>query len=292
MEHLALVDGSGYIHRAYHALPKLTRRADGAHVGAVSGFSWMLWRMLKEFDRFGFGMRPSHLAVILDCRSKTARHHLYPAYKANRPPMDMELSGQFGLVERAIEAFNVACVKEEGIEADDLIATYARQARERGMEVTIFSGDKDFMQLVRPGVGLYDPIKEKHIGVEQVLEKFGVHPEFVVDVQALLGDTADNVPGVPGIGPKSAPLLIRQFGSLEDVLYAATVGDITAKKQAENLIAFASDARISKALVTLDEDAMTWTDIDEMAVRPPRRSMLLPFLEEMEFVELRKRIRI
>ena len=214
-DHLYLIDGSGYIFRAYHALPPLTRKSDGLPVGAVQGFCNMLWKLLKETSA---GDKPTHLAVVYDHSAKTFRNRIYPAYKAHRPEPPADLRPQFGLIRQATRAFNVACVEQEDYEADDLIATYARQASEAGATCRIVSSDKDLMQLVRPGVALLDTMKDKVIGESEVLAKFGVSPGRVVDVQALSGDSIDNVPGVPGIGEKSAGPIIAELGSLDPLI--------------------------------------------------------------------------
>jgi len=202
---LVLIDGSGYIFRAYHGLPPLTRQSDGLPVGAVSGFCNMLFRLIKENRGID---APTHLAVIFDAGSKTFRNDLYAGYKANRPPAPEDLIPQFPLIRRATEAFGVPAIELSGFEADDLIATYARIGVEAGLRVTIISSDKDLMQLITDQVLMMDPVKSTLVGHEQVLEKFGVPPSLVVDAQALIGDTADNVPGAPGIGVKTAAQLL------------------------------------------------------------------------------------
>ncbi len=214
-DHLYLIDGSGYIFRAYHALPPLTRKSDGLPVGAVQGFCNMLWKLLKETS---VREKPTHLAVIFDKSEKTFRKEIYPQYKSNRPEPAADLRPQFGLIRQATRAFNVSCVEQDNYEADDLIATYARQAAEAQATCRIVSSDKDLMQLIRPGVTLYDTMKDKEIGEPEVLEKFGVRPEKVIDVQSLSGDSVDNIPGVPGIGEKSAGPIISELGSLDALL--------------------------------------------------------------------------
>ena len=247
-DHVYLIDGSGYIFRAYHALPPLTRKSDGLPVGAVQGFCNMLWKLMKDMKA---GEKPTHLAVIFDKSEQTFRKRIYADYKAHRPDPPADLLPQFGLIRQATRAFNVACVEQDDYEADDLIATYARQAAEAGATVRIVSSDKDLMQLVRPGVRLYDTMKDKEIGEAEVFEKFGVKPDKVIDVQALAGDSVDNVPGVPGIGVKTGAQLITEYGDLETLLTRAP--EIKQPKRRENLIQFAEQARISKQLVTLDE---------------------------------------
>ena len=208
---LHLIDGSAYIFRAYHALPPLTRKSDGLPIGAVAGFCNMLWSQLTA-NKGNEG--PTHIACIFDYSSKTFRDDIYDKYKANRPELPEDLKPQFPLTREATRAFGVACYEQENYEADDIIATLARQAVEAGGEVTIISSDKDLMQLVGNGVEMLDAMKNKRIGVEQVEEKFGVKPDRVIDVQALAGDSVDNVPGAPGIGIKTAALLINEFGDL------------------------------------------------------------------------------
>src|SRR3989337_2850927 len=224
-----LIDGSGSISRAYHALPPLTRPSDGLPVGAVHGFCAMLWKLLRETGELA---PPTHFAVIFDYSAKTFRNDLFDGYKANRPEPPGDLIPQFPLVRDAVRAFNVACIEQEGYEADDLIATYAVQALAAGADVTIVSSDKDLMQLVRPGIRMYDTMKNKVIGEAEVLERFGVPPSKVIEVQALMGDSTDNVPGVPGIGVKTAALLINEYGGLDTLL--ARASEITQPKRRES----------------------------------------------------------
>ena len=212
---LHLIDGSAFIFRAYHALPPLTRKSDGLPVGAVAGFCNMLWKYVT--DEHGSDA-PTHAAVIFDHSAKTFRNEIYNAYKANRPDPPEDLRPQFPLTRDATRAFNIACIETEGYEADDIIAALACKARDAGGSVTIISSDKDLMQLVGDGVQMLDPIKGKPIGPDEVREKFGVGPDRVVDVQALAGDAVDNVPGAPGIGIKTAALLIQEYGDLETLL--------------------------------------------------------------------------
>ncbi len=283
--HLHLIDGSAYIFRAYHALPPLTRKSDGLPIGAVAGFCNMLWSQLannKGSDA------PTHIACVFDYSSKTFRDDIYDKYKANRPDLPEDLRPQFPLTREATKAFNVACLEMENYEADDIIATLARQAREAGGEVTIISSDKDLMQLVGGGVEMFDAMKSKRIGVEEVEEKFGVKPDRVIDVQALAGDSVDNVPGAPGIGIKTAALLINEYGDLETLLTRAE--EIKQPKRREALIENADLIRISKRLVTLDDHTpITWT-LDELEVKEPEPEPLLDFLGQMEFRTLTKRV--
>src|SRR5215217_4006044 len=211
-DHVFLVDGSGYIFRAYHALPPLTRKSDGLQINAVLGFCNMLWKLLNEMKP---EERPTHLAVVFDKSEKTFRTDFYPEYKAQRPDIPGDLIPQFPLIRDAVRAFDIPCLEQAGFEADDIIATYARLACEAQATATIVSSDKDLMQLVNDCVTMYDTMKDKRIGRAEVIEKFGVPPEKVIEVQALIGDSSDNVPGVPGIGVKTAAQLIGEFGDLE-----------------------------------------------------------------------------
>src|SRR5258707_13936334 len=216
-DHVFLVDGSSYIFRAYHALPPLNRKSDGLQVNAVLGFCNMLWKLLRDMPE---DTRPTHLAIIFDKSEVTFRNKLYPAYKALRPPTPDDLIPQFPLIREAVRAFDLPCLEQAGFEADDLIATYVRIACERGASATIVSSDKDLMQLVTDCVTMYDTMKDRRLGIAEVIEKFGVPPEKVVDVQALIGDSVDNVPGVAGVGPKAASTLIKVLGSLDQILSA------------------------------------------------------------------------
>ncbi len=282
---LFLVDGSGYIFRAYHALPPLTRKSDGLPVGAVAGFCNMLWKLLRETKG---AEAPTHLAVIFDASEKTFRNEMYDQYKAHRPPAPEDLIPQFALVREATRAFGVSCVELNGYEADDLIATYACAAEAAGGEAVIVSSDKDLMQLVRDKVAMFDPMKNIRIGRDQVIEKFGVPPEKVIDVQALIGDSVDNVPGAPGIGVKTAQALITEYGDLDTLL--ARAGEIKQDKRRQTLIDFADQIRLSRQLVTLVCDAPMPETIDSMAVRDPDPATLAAFLELMEFRTLAKRV--
>ncbi|MGZ5926491.1 MAG: DNA polymerase I, partial [Rhizomicrobium sp.] len=285
-DHLYLIDGSGYLFRAYHALPPLTRKSDGLPVGAVSGYCNMLWKLLGDMKA---GEAPSHLAVIFDASEKTFRNQIYKEYKAHRPPAPEDLIPQFPLVRDATRAFGVSCVEMNGYEADDLIATYARLAREAGARCTIVSSDKDLMQLVVDGkVELYDTMKNKRIASAEVLEKFGVTPDKVVQVQALAGDSTDNIPGVRGIGIKTAAELIGQYGDIENLLKRA--GEIKQNKRRETLIENAENARISLRLVTLDQKVPIKEQLGEFAVHEPDAKELIAFLKAMEFSSITKRV--
>ncbi len=283
--HVYLIDGSGYIFRAFHALPPLTRPSDGLPVGAVHGFCAMLWKLIRESK---VSEAPTHIAVIFDAGRETFRNKIYPEYKAHRPPPPEELVPQFPLIRDAVKAFNVASIEMDGYEADDLIATYARDVVNAGGDATIISSDKDLMQLIRPGVVMFDGMKAKKIGPDEVREKFGVAPDKVIDVQSLAGDSTDNVPGVPGIGVKTAAELIGEYGDLDTLL--ARAGEIKQPKRREKLIEFAEQARISRELVTLKQDVPTEIGIERFALREPIPETLLGFLREMEFNSLTKRI--
>ncbi len=287
-DHLFLVDGSGYIFRAYHALPPLTRKTDGLPVGAVSGFCNMLWKLLKDARNTDVGVVPTHFAVIFDYSSKTFRNELYPEYKANRTAPPEDLVPQFGLIRQATRAFNLPCVEKAGFEADDLIATYARLAEQAGGDVTIVSSDKDLMQLVTPSVSMYDSMKDKQISIPEVIEKWGVPPEKMIDLQSLTGDSTDNVPGIPGIGPKTAAQLLEEFGDLDTLL--ARASEIKQNKRRENIIAFAGQTKISRELVTLKTDVPLDVDLDALVLEPQNGPKLIGFLKAMEFTSLTRRV--
>src|SRR5580698_2301217 len=287
-DHLYLIDGSGYLFRAYHALPPLTRKSDGLPVGAVSGYCNMPWKLLEDMKA---GEAPSHLAVIFDHSEKTFRNEIYKEYKAHRPPPPEDLIPQFPLVRDATRAFGISCVEMAGYEADDLIATYARMAREAGARCTIISSDKDLMQLVVDGkVELLDTMKNKRIASAEVMEKFGVGPDKVIEVQALAGDSTDNVPGVRGIGIKTAAELINTYGDVETLLKRA--GEIKQNKRRETLIENADKARISLKLVTLDAQVPINEKLEEFAVREPRATELIAFLKAMEFGTITRRVAV
>lgn len=283
-DHLFLVDGSGYIFRAYHALPPLTRKSDGLQVNAVLGFCNMLWKLLAEMK----DDKPTHLAVIFDKSEKTFRTEMYPQYKAHRPDLPEDLRPQFPLIRDAVRAFEIPCLEQAGFEADDLIATYARLAIEAKATTTIVSSDKDLMQLVGNGVTMYDTMKDKRIGAAEVMEKFGVGPDKVIEVQALIGDSSDNVPGVPGIGVKTAAQLIGEYGDLETLLKRAS--EIKQDKRRQTLIDNAELARISKKLVTLDNKVPLDVEVDQLAVHEPDYKNLIAFLKAMEFSTITRRV--
>jgi DNA polymerase-1 len=283
--HLHLIDGSAFIFRAYHALPPLTRKSDGLPIGAVSGFC----NMLQKYVEGNHGPdAPTHIAVIFDKGSHTFRNDMYDQYKANREEMPEDLRPQIPLTRQATEAFNIACKEKEGFEADDIIATLSEQARDAGGRVTIISSDKDLMQLVGGGVEMLDAMKSRRIDRDGVFEKFGVWPERVVDVQALAGDSVDNVPGAPGIGIKTAAMLINEFGSLEELLNRAE--EITQPKRRQTLIDKRDQIELSKKLVLLDANTPLDFSLDDLEVRDPDPERLMTFLTEMEFRTLTKRI--
>src|SRR5438477_6205143 len=284
-DHVFLVDGSSYIFRAYHALPPLTRKSDGLQLNAVYGFCNMLWKLLRDMKP---EERPTHLAVVFDKSEKTFRTEFYPDYKAHRPDPPDDLIPQFAFIREAVRAFDLPCLEQGGFEADDLIATYARQAGEHGATTTIVSSDKDLMQLVTDKVTMFDTMKDRRIGIAEVIEKFGVPPEKVVEVQALAGDSTDNVPGVPGIGVKTAAQLIVEYGDLETLLNRA--GEIKQPKRREALIENAEKARISRQLVLLDDKVELEVPLAELAVHEPDARKLIAFLKAMEFSTLTRRV--
>ncbi len=284
-DHVFLVDGSSYIFRAYHALPPLTRKSDGLQVNAVLGFCNMLWKLLREMPKDN---QPTHLGIVFDKSEVTFRNKLYSDYKAHRSPAPDDLIPQFALIREAVRAFELPCLEQSGFEADDLIATYVREACERGATATIVSSDKDLMQLVTDCVTMYDTMKDRRIGIPEVIEKFGVPPEKVVEVQALAGISVDNVPGVPGIGVKTAAQLIIEYGDLETLLNRA--GEIKQPKRREALIENAEKARLSKQLVMLDDKVKLDVPLDELAVHEPDSRKLIAFLKALEFSTLTRRV--
>jgi len=284
-DHVFLVDGSGYIFRAYHALPPINRKSDGLQLNAVFGFCNMLWKLLRDLKDED---KPTHLAVIFDKSEKTFRTEMYPDYKAHRPEPPDDLRPQFKYVREAVQAFDLPCLEQDCFEADDLIATYVRQASEAGATATIVSSDKDLMQLVTDRVIMFDSMKDKKIGRAEVIEKFGVPPEKVIEVQSLIGDSTDNVPGVPGIGVKTAAQLIGEYGDLETLL--ARAPEIKQEKRRQSLIEHAEAARLSKKLVTLDDHVKLDTPIGDLAVHDPDYKRLIAFLKAMEFNGLMRRV--
>jgi DNA polymerase I len=284
-DHIFLVDGSSYIFRAYHALPPLHRKSDGLQVNAVLGFCNMLWKLLRDMKP---EERPTHLAVVFDKSERTFRNEMYSEYKANRTEPPDDLRPQFGLIREAVRAFDLPCLEQSGFEADDLIATYVRLACEADASATIVASDKDLMQLVNDCVVMYDTMKDRRIGIPEVVEKFGVPPEKVIEVQALIGDSTDNVPGVPGIGVKTAAQLICEYGDLETLL--ARAPEIKQEKRRQALIENAELARLSKKLVTLDAHVALDVPLADLAVHEPDYKQLVAFLKAMEFGTLTRRV--
>jgi DNA polymerase I len=284
-DHVFLVDGSGYIFRAYHALPPINRKSDGLQLNAVFGFCNMLWKLLRDMKADD---KPTHLAVVFDLSERTFRTEMYPEYKAHRPDPPDDLRPQFPLIRDAVHAFDLPCLEQKGFEADDLIATYARLASEAGATTSIVSSDKDLMQLVNERVTMFDTMKDKKIGRAEVIEKFGVPPEKVIEVQALIGDSTDNVPGVPGIGVKTAAQLIGEYGDLETLLKRAA--EIKQDKRRQSLLENADKARLSKKLVTLDTQVKLDVPIGDLAVHEPDYKKLIAFLKAMEFSSLTRRV--
>ncbi|HWI85661.1 MAG TPA: 5'-3' exonuclease H3TH domain-containing protein, partial [Sphingomonas sp.] len=276
--HLYLVDGSGYIFRAYHRLPPLTNK-HGQPAGAVYGFTTMMWKLVEDLHAAD---GPTHMAVIFDASSKTFRNDMYDQYKAHRPPPPEDLVPQFPMIRDATRAFSLPCIEEEGLEADDIIACYAKAALGEGWKVTIVSSDKDLMQLIEPGrLDLLDTMNNRRLGREHVLEKFGVEPEQLGDVLALMGDSVDNVPGVPGVGPKTASELIQTYGDLEGVLAAAP--GIKKPKLSQNLIEHADAARLSRELVRLVCDRPLPQPLDELILKGLPKEPLQEFLTHQGF---------
>ena len=284
-DHIYLIDGSSYIFRAYHALPPLTRKSDGLQVNAVLGFCNMLWKLLREMKP---EEQPTHLAVVFDKSEKTFRSDMYHDYKAHRPDPPEDLRPQFPLIREAVRAFDLPCLEQGGFEADDLIATYVREACEADATAMIVASDKDLMQLVRDCVVMYDTMKDRRIGIAEVIEKFGVPPGKLIEVQALIGDSVDNVPGVPGIGIKTAAQLICEYGDLDTLL--ARAGEIKQEKRRQALIENAERARLSKKLVTLDDHVPLDVPLADLAVHEPDYKRLIGFLKAMEFVALTRRV--
>jgi DNA polymerase I len=284
--HLYLIDGSGYIFRAYHKLPPMTNPA-GTPVNAVFGFSTMLWKLIEDLND---AENPTHLAVILDSARHSFRNDIYPDYKAHRPEAPEDLRPQFPLIRDAVRAFSAPCIEMLGFEADDIIATYARSAEKLGWRVTIVSSDKDLMQLVSDKIDLFDAMKNVHLGREAVIEKFGVPPEKVIDVQALMGDSSDNVPGAPGIGPKTAAELINTYGDLDSVL--ARAGEIKQDKRRQTLIDFADQVRMSRQLVTLKDDVELPEPLDSFTLRKPPVEPMAAFFDTHGFRSLKAKIQL
>ncbi len=283
-DHFYLIDGSGYIFRAYYALPPLSRKSDGLPTGAVSGFCNMLFKLLEDSKSNDNKQKPTHFAIIFDSARKNFRNKIYPEYKANRSEAPDDLVPQFEYIRKSVDAFNLPSAELINYEADDLIATYVEQILEKGAKVTIVSSDKDLMQLYKKNVRIYDPMKNKFISSEDVTNKFGVEPNKVIDVQALAGDSSDNVPGVPGIGVKTAAELIKKYGSLEKLL--AKAKEIKQNKRRETIIENKSKAILSKKLVTLKNNVPVEKNIEDFVLKKIDKNKLYNYLREMEFNRL------
>jgi len=286
-DHFYLIDGSGYIFRAYYALPPLTRKSDGLPTGAVSGFCSMLFKLLEDSKSDSNTQKPTHFAVIFDSARKNFRNEIYSDYKANRSEAPDDLVPQFEYIRKSVMAFNLPSVDLVNYEADDLIATYAKKIIETGAKVTVISSDKDLMQLVSDNIRLYDPMKSKVLGEKEVIEKFGVKPHQVIDVQSLAGDSSDNIPGVPGIGIKTASELINKYKTLDVLLKKA--GEIPQNKRRETLLANKDKALLSRKLVTLKDDAPVKDDLNSFLLKEIQKDKLYDFLREMEFNKLLSR---
>ncbi|AGA64925.1 DNA polymerase I [Liberibacter crescens BT-1] len=287
-DHLFLIDASGFIFRAFYAMPPLHRKADGLPVNAVSGFCNMIWKLLKDARNTEISITPSHFAIIFDHPAKTFRNVLYEGYKTNRSAAPEELIIQFPLIRLATQAFSLPSIEIEGFEADDIIASYTRAAEKEGAEITIVSSDKDLMQLVSPSVSLYDTLKNKRIGIDDVLKKWGVPPEKMICLQALTGDSIDNIPGIPGIGPKTAALLLEEYGNLDNILLQAHT--MKPSKRRDALIEHANMARLSRELVTLRTDLPLPIPLNEILLHPQEGSQLIAFLKAMELNALIKHV--
>ncbi len=283
-DHFYLIDGSGYIFRAYYALPPLSRKSDGLPTGAVSGFCSMLFKLLEDSRSDDSDHKPTHFAVIFDSARKNFRNEIYKEYKANRSEAPEDLAPQFEYIRKSVEAFNLPSIELNNYEADDLIATYAKQIINAGAKVTIISSDKDLMQLVSDKVRLYDPVKFKVLGEKEVIEKFGVKPDKVIDVQSLAGDSSDNIPGVPGIGIKTAAELINKYKNLDNLLKKAD--EIPQKKRKETLLQNKEKALLSRQLVTLKNDVPVKEDPSTFLLKDVKKEKLFDFLREMEFNRL------
>ena len=283
-DHFYLIDGSGYIFRAYYALPPLSRKSDGLPTGAVSGFCSMLFKLLEDSRSDDTIHRPTHFAVIFDSARKNFRNDIYKDYKANRTEAPEDLAPQFEYIRKAVKAFNLPSVELINYEADDLIATYAKKIVSAGAKVTVISSDKDLMQLVSEKVRLYDPMKNKVLGEKEVFEKFGVKPNQVIDVQSLAGDASDNVPGVPGIGVKTAAELINKYETLDILL--RNIIEIPQNKRRETLLANKDKAILSKKLVTLKDNVPIKDMLESFIMKEVKKEKLFDFFREMEFSRL------
>jgi len=286
-DHFYLIDGSGYIFRAYYALPSLSRKSDGLPTGAVSGFCSMLFKLLEDSRSDASIHRPTHFAVIFDSARKNFRNDIYSEYKANRSEAPEDLAPQFEYIRKSVEAFNLPSIELSNYEADDLIATYTKQIIKVGAKVTVISSDKDLMQLVSDKVRLYDPMKSKVLGEKEVVEKFGVKPDQVIDVQSLAGDSSDNIPGVPGIGIKTASELINKYKTLDVLLKKAD--EIPQNKRRETLLANKDKALLSRQLVTLKDDVPVKDKLSSLLLKEVQKEKLYDFLRKMEFNKLLSR---
>lgn len=282
---LVLLDVAGYIYQGFHAIPPIVRPSDQMPCNAIQHFTKTLWK-IKRRHKLHPDLKDAatHMVAIFDASGDNWRHDIYPDYKANRPPSPEALSVQKPFFREAAKAFNIPVVELAGYEADDLVATYAQRGRDEGYEVVIVSGDKDLMQLVRPGVTIFNPFKWQVIGEFEVIEKFGVPPHLVLDAQAMIGDSTDNIPGVPGIGQKTAAELLKQYGTLDEILACAEM--IPQPKRRQSLIECANQARMSRTLAWLADDAPIDDPIESFEVRDMDPTMVLEFLEEMEFESL------
>ena len=283
-DHFYLIDGSGYIFRAYYALPPLSRKSDGLPTGAVSGFCSMLFKLLEDSRADDSKERPTHFAVIFDSARKNFRNEIYKEYKANRSEAPEDLAPQFEYIRKSVKAFNLPSIELLNYEADDLIATYAKQISKLGAKVTVISSDKDLMQLVSKDIRLYDPMKNKVIGEKEVIEKFGVKPNQVIDVQSLAGDSSDNIPGVPGIGIKTAAELINKYKNLDTLLNKAS--EIKQNKRRETLLENREKALLSRELVTLKSNVPVKDELSSFILKDVNKEILFNFLREMEFNRL------
>ena len=283
-DHFYLIDGSGYIFRAYYALPPLSRKSDGLPTGAVSGFCSMLFKLLEDSRSDDSIHKPTHFAVIFDSAKKNFRNDIYSEYKANRTETPEDLIPQFDYIRKAVKAFSLPSIELINYEADDLLATYAKEIVKAGAKVTVISSDKDLMQLVSEKIRLYDPMKNKVLGEQEVFEKFGVKPNQVIDVQSLAGDSSDNVPGVPGIGIKTAAELINKYKTLDILL--KNIKEIPQNKRRETLLANKDKAILSKRLVTLKDDVPVKEKPESFIMRSVDKEKLFDFLREMEFNRL------
>ena len=283
-DHFYLIDGSGYIFRAYYALPPLSRKSDGLPTGAVSGFCSMLFKLLEDARADKSKQKPTHFAVIFDSARKNFRNEIFKDYKANRSEAPEDLAPQFEYIRKSVKAFNLPSIELQNYEADDLIATYVKQILKLGAKVTVISSDKDLMQLVSKEVRLYDPMKNKLIGEKEVLDKFGVKPNQVIDVQSLAGDSSDNIPGVPGIGIKTAAELINKYKNLDKLLERAD--EIKQNKRRETIIENKDKAILSKKLVTLKDDVPVKEKLSDFILKDINKENLFNFLREMEFNRL------